>query len=472
MTGILPQEISALKRALDAGIAYRGGLTERPIPPQISPDEAMRRFGAALPDAGRDAVAVIDDLTGLGDAGLLQMASPAFFGYVIGASHPVGLAADILTAAWAQVTSYAQTTPTTVAVENALSASVIDLLGLPKASGAGIVTGATVANAVGVMAARGAVLRRMGWDVEAKGLFGAPEIQVVVGAEAHSAISAALRYAGLGAERVHRVATDDQGRVRAGAFAEVIQKLDGPILVILQAGHVNSGAFDPFAEVIPMARAKGAWVHVDGAFGLWVNAVPELAGRLAGVGMADSWAVDLHKWLNAPYDAGMVIVRDRAALVAAMSAKGAYLPGESGVPDPAETVMELSRRARGIPSWAILQHLGRDGVREMVARHCRLAGWIAAELQSEQGVTVLNEITANQVAFHCGTGAERDAATAEVLRIVQGRGRVYPSHGHWRGGGIIRVSVSGHRTGEREAGMLVDEVRAAWRQVRQSGIRG
>lgn len=462
---LLPEEVAAMRQALEIGITYREGLDSRPIPAQIGAEEAHRRFDHALTEDGRPAEKVLADLAGIGDEGLLQIASPRFFGYVVGASHPVGVAADIVTSAWAQVTSYAETTPTTVAVENAAVRDVLALLGLPADAGAGCVTGATVANTVAVMAARGAVLRGAGWDVEADGLFGAPEIHVVAGAEAHSAIDAALRYAGLGARRVHRVDTDQQGRMVVESFASVMAPLSGPILVILQAGHVNSGAFDPFAELIPIARAKGAWVHVDGAFGLWVNAMPELAARCEGVATADSWAVDLHKWLNAPYDSAMVVVRDRASLVSAMSAKGAYLPEASNVPDPADTVLELSRRARGLSSWAILQHLGSAGVREMISRHCRQAAWVASQLEAEPGLTVLNEITANQVAFHAGSGGDRDAQTAAVLHAVQARGRVYPSHGNWRGGEIIRVSISGHRTTDADVALLVDEIRSAWRAV-------
>jgi glutamate/tyrosine decarboxylase-like PLP-dependent enzyme len=472
MPGLEPAEIAALRQALDIGIAYREGITSRPIPPQIGSEEATRRFSGRLPDHGRDPAVILTDLAESGDAGLLQIASPSFFGYVVGASHPVGVAADILTSAWAQVTGYAEATPTTAAIENAMVRAVLDLLALPATAGAGVVTGATVANTVAVLAARGAVLRSAGWDVEARGLFGAPEIQVVVGAEAHSAVAAALRYSGLGAERVHRVSTDEQGRVIPSAFAATIEPLSGPILVILQAGHINSGAFDPFEQLIPIAHDKGAWVHVDGAFGLWVRAAPTLAAQLAGVEQADSWAVDLHKWLNAPYDAGLVIVRDRAALVAAMSAKAAYLPETSAVPDPSDMVPELSRRARGVPSWAILQLLGQAGVVEMIERHCRLARWVADELRAEPGLTVLNDVVANQVALSCGTDSSRDHDTAEVLRLIHQRGLVYPSHGHWRGGEIIRVSISGHRTTEREVGVLVDEVRSAWRQVRKSPPSG
>ncbi len=466
------EDEASLHAALGHAIAYRRTVQARPVNPQIDAGEAARRLGGGLNDGARDPVAVIDDMVAQADAGLLQITSPGFFAYVAGASHPVGVAADILVAAWGQNAAYAATTPGVAAMENAVCQWVIDLIGLPDSCGAGIVTGATLANTAGVMAARNALLRRANWDVEARGLFGAPEIQVVIGAEAHSATAAALRYAGFGAERVHRIPADEQGRMRVDAFAEVMAGLTGPILVILQAGHVNSGAFDAFAELMPIARAKNAWVHVDGAFGLWVHAVPALAGRLAGVADADSWAVDLHKWLNAPYDAGMVICRDRGALVRAMSAHGAYLPEHGAEWDPADCVPELSRRARGVPSYAILRTLGRDGVRAMVARHCGLAAMVGSALRQVEGITVMSESVSNQVAFRCGEGAAGDAATDAVLARVQAMGRVYPSHGVWRGRHIIRVSVCAYGTGEAEIGMLMADVTAAWAEVRGDGHGG
>lgn len=454
-------ELNAIKLAMEHSIAYREGASDRKVEPSIDASEATKRFGGPLADSGQSAENIIDDMAKLGDPGLLQMISPRFFGYVIGASHPVGFAADILTSAWAQISAYADLTPTVVAMENAVCEWVIDMLGLPEQSGAGIVTGATLGNAIAVMAARNAILKRHNWDVEKKGLFNAPEVQVVLGEEAHSAIAAALRYAGFGSERVHRVKTNDQGAIDASHFKQVIGNLDGPILTILQAGHVNSGAFDPFSEIIPMAREKNAWIHVDGAFGLWLHAVPELAPRLKGVADADSWAIDLHKWLNAPYDAGMVITRDREPLVASMSAKGAYLPGVSEMWDPNDSTPELSRRARGLPSYAILRHFGKDGVKDMVTRHCEMAEHVAAELENIQHVTVLNDVTCNQVAFYCGEGDARDETTKKVLKYIHDETRVYPSHGEWRGGQIIRVSIIGHKTGKAEIDELLSSIKQA-----------
>ncbi len=463
--GVTDDEATALRHAAEVVIAYRDGIAERPVAPVLSPDDAAKRFFGALPEEGQPASQVIADLAEAGDPGLLNMAAPGFFGYVIGGSHPAGVAADMLISGWSQVTGYYQTTPTTAAVEQVAAQWIIELLGLPETCGAGIVTGATLANTSAVMAARHALLKRANWDVEADGLYGAPEIQVVIGAEAHSAVHAALRYAGLGDKRVHVVPADDQGRMRVDAFTETLAGLSGPILVILQSGHVNSGAQDQFAEIIPLAHARGAWVHVDGAFGLWVHAVPGFAHLAQGVDQADSWAVDLHKWLQAPYDAGMVIVRDRAHLLGAMSAKGAYLPEEGAYWDPNDTTMELSRRARGVPSYAILKALGRSGVRAMVSGHCALARRAAEGLSKIEGATILNDVVCNQVALTLGDGETGDRQTLEVLHRVQAKGRSYPSHGVWKGRQIIRVSVSGYLIAESHIDALVEDVAEAWGAV-------
>ncbi len=453
----------------DAGryaIEYREGVGKRSIVPEMDVDEAVSRFRTALPEQGMAANSVIDQMVEDADAGLSQMCSPRYFGYVLGGSHPVGVAADMLVSAWGQNAGSAAETPAITGMERAVCDWSLDLLGLPEDCGVGIVTGATVANTQGIMAARHALLQNQGWDVEDQGLFGAPEIPVLIGDAAHSAPFAALRYAGFGAGRLSRVAVDEQRRVLPGAFKTALDACDAPPLVILQAGQINSGAFDPFEVLIPMVQARGGWVHVDGAFGLWLQAVPELRKRLAGVELADSWAVDLHKWLNAPFDAALCITRDRAPLVASMSARGSYLPDTSEHWEPTDSTFELSRRARGVASYAILRHLGRAGVQEMVARHCRLARLTADRLASVPGITVLNEIACNQVAICCGEAAEGDEQTRQVLDIVQKNGLVYPSHGTWGERQIIRISVIGYATGDLETDMLVDEITAAWQRVR------
>lgn len=461
-------EAGAMTAAAAEALAFRQTMADRPARPTVSLDEAVSRFRLPLDEAGIAGTEVIDRLVRDSAGAIHHMAAPTFFGFVIGGSHPVGVAADMLVSAWGQNAGSAYETPAVTGMERAVCDWAVDLMGLPPESGVGIVTGGTVANMVGVMAARNGLLAAQGWNVEDKGLFGAPEIPVLIGADAHSAPFAALRYAALGAGRAVRVATDGEGRMRPDALKAALAGCVGPPLVILQAGQINTGAFDPFEELVPMIHARGGWAHVDGAFGLWVAAVPELRHRLAGVETADSWAVDLHKWLSAPYDAGLAIIRNRPALVAAMSARGAYLPATTDHWEPTDSTPELSRRARGIPSYAILRHLGRSGVRELVARHCRLAERIAARIAAEPGLIVLNRIHSNQVAVSCGEGAAPDTLTGRVLARVQDQGRVYPTHGEWRGRKIIRVSVCSYAMHEPDADLVADEIIDAWRWVQES----
>jgi glutamate/tyrosine decarboxylase-like PLP-dependent enzyme len=316
---------------------------------------------------------------------------------------------------------------------------------------------------VGLAAARNALLARAGWDVEARGLFGAPEVHVVLGAEAHSTVFMALRLLGFGAERVTRVAVDGEGRMRADALAAALAPLRGPVIVLAQAGHINSGAFDPFEAVVAAARTRDAWVHVDGAFGLWARACPELAHLAAGIEAADSWATDGHKWPQVPYDCGAVVVRDVGALRRAMSFTASYLPS-GAARDPFEFTPELSRRARGFALWATLRALGRAGVAEMVARNSRVARRIAAGLARMPGIVVLNRVVLNQVAVACAAG---DAATRDLLARVQAEGRCFPSGGTWKDRAIIRISVCSGTAGEADADATVAafaRARAAMRE--------
>ena len=466
--GLTPDEASALEVAYRAALDYRQSLPERPARPVIGLDEAVARFRKPLPEEGVPAREVIEEIVRDGEDGVHQMTAPTFFGYVLGGSYPAGVAADFLVSAWGQNAGSAFETPSVTGMERAVCDWVIDLLALPPESGAGLVTGGTTANMVGVMAARHALLAAQGWNVEEKGLFGAPAFPVLIGKDAHSAPFAALRYAGLGAEYPLRVETDGEGRIDVDAFRAALDACTAPPLVVLQAGQINTGAFDFFDTLIPLVHERDGWVHVDGAFGLWVAAVPELHHRLAGVEQADSWAVDLHKWLNAPYDAGLVIVRDRPSLVAAMSARGAYLPPTTEHWEPADSTPELSRRARGVPSYAILRHLGRSGVRELVARHCRLTERVAKTLAAEAGLHVLNEIHSNQIAVVCGDGPDGDDQTMRVLERVQERGRVYPTHGEWHGRKIIRASVIGYAMHEDDVDLLASEIIDAWRWCQEN----
>lgn len=451
----------AVEAAARIAIAYRASLESSKVTPSLRPAEISERFDAPLAEIGEDAATVIENLASTAASGIHGHTSPRFFGYVCGGSMPVGLAADILVAAWGQNSASAWESPAVAVIEQTVCRWCLDLLGLPDDCGVGLVTGATVANTQAVIAARDALLARRGWDVGGRGLFGAPEIPVLIGADAHSAPLAGLKYAGFGLGQAIHIATDDQGRILLDALQAALEGCAQPPLVVLQAGQINTGAFDPFADAIPLVRQKQGWVHVDGAFGLWMHAVPELCSRLAGVTDADSWAVDLHKWLNAPYDAGLCILRDRTTLVAAMSARGAYLPDTGEIWDPSDSTLELSRRARGVPSYAILKHLGASGVREMISRHCSLAAYLAETLSAEPGFEILNHVVSNQVAISCG----EDARTSEVLKRIQARGKVYPSHGVWRDRQIIRVSISNHATDRADIDLLIDELRIAHEQA-------
>ncbi|SHG98434.1 pyridoxal phosphate-dependent decarboxylase family protein [Marivita hallyeonensis] len=451
----------AMESAAQHAVAYRADLADAPARPHLRPEGVEARFSIGLPEAGASAEDVIEQLVADASDGLHAHTSPRFFGYVCGGSMPVGAAADFLVTAWGQNSASSWESPSVAQIEQTVCHWCLDLLGLPGTSGVGIVTGATVANTQAIMAARDALLARQGWSVAKQGLFGAPEIPVFVGADAHSAPLAGLSYAGLGAGRAIRVDTDNQGRMRVDAVKDALAHCAQPPLVILQAGQINTGASDAFAKIIPLVHDMGGWVHVDGAFGLWLHAVPELKQRLAGVDLADSWAVDLHKWLNAPYDAGLCIVRDREALVRAMSARGAYLPATGNTWEPGDTTLELSRRARGVPSYAILRHLGAAGVRDMIARHCALAAHLADRLSQEPGIDILNEVVSNQVAIAC----KDDATTEAVLETVQARGKVYPSHGVWQGRKIIRASIINHATDWTDIDLLADEIISALRAL-------
>ena len=447
-------EKHALEVASREAIAFRQSLGARRVTPAHRPADIGGQFNIPLPEAGAPADAVISELARDAADGLHGHGSPRFFGYVLGGSMPVGIAADALVSAWGQNSASTWESPSVTSIERAVCHWCVDLMNLPRDAGVGIVTGATVANTQGIMAGRNFLLRQAGWDVEADGLFGAPSFPVLVGADAHSSPLGGLRYAGLGQNRATTVETDDQGRIRVDRFAESLDRCDAPPLVVLQAGQINTGAFDPFAELIPMVHARGGWVHVDGAFGLWLNAAPALRHRLAGVETADSWAVDLHKMLNAPFDAALCIVRDRATLVASMTARGAYLPSAGELWEPADSTMELSRRARGVPSYAILKHLGRSGVEAMMTRFCDLARRAADQLSQIPGIEVLNEVASNQVIFAC----ESDELTEAVLAKVQERGHVYPSHGEWRDRKVIRISVTNYATREPDIDLLVHEI--------------
>ena len=433
---------------------------------------AVPDWEGPTPEAGQPAEAVLEELVARAAPGLHAMTGPRFFGWVIGGSHPAGVAADWMSSAWGQNVGNHQAAPAASAAELVSGHWLVDILGLPASSSVGFVTGATMANLVGLAAGRSEVLRRVGWDVEADGLFGAPPIRMVVGEDVHVSALSALQFLGLGHSRVIKVATDGEGRMIPDGLVAALEGGEGPAIVMLQAGQINTGACDPFPELIPIARAHGAWVHVDGAFGLWAKAAPGRAALAAGVEDADSWATDGHKWLQSPYDTGFAIVRDPEAHRRAMAFGASYLPAvAAGERDPTHYVPELSRRARGFATWALLRHFGRAGIAEMVERNCRVAGQIAAALREEPGIAVVNAVALNQVILRFGperNAEEADRLTLATVSRLQSDGIAFAGASQWRGQWLMRVSVSSYATTEADGRMTAGAIRAAWRTVRGS----
>jgi glutamate/tyrosine decarboxylase-like PLP-dependent enzyme len=466
-----PAYADALARAASHALEFRAGLDARPQRPELDYAQMLARFAAPLPASGEAPAAVIDRLAALAEPGLAMMAGRRFFGWVIGGSNPVGVAADWLTSAWGQNVGNHLANPAGAACEAVAAQWLLELLDLPREASVGFVTGATMANFVGLAAARGEVLRRVGWDADAQGLFGAPPIQVLIGDDAHATVFSALQYLGLGHARVTRVAADSAGTIEPAAFERALQNISGPLIVILQAGQINTGAFDRFPQLIPLAHAHGAWVHVDGAFGLWARACPQRAALAAGIELADSWATDGHKWLQTPYDCGYAIVRHAEAHERAMSINASYLPTSVGDRDPSHLVPELSRRARGFATWAVISHLGRSGIAAMVERHCRLARQMAERIARVPGAQLLNEVVLNQAILRFGADAsieEGDRLTRAVIARVQDEGRCFVGGAMWRGRWVMRLSVIGEGTREEDAALAADAITSAWRTERDA----
>ena len=405
---------------------------------------------------------VIEELIAGAEPGVLAIPSGRFFGWVMGGVLPVTLAADWLTSTWDQNAGLLVSSPAAAGAEWVASEWLLDLLGLPGNSAVGFVTGAMIANFTCLAAARHDVLRRAGWDVEGDGLHGAPPVTVIVGEERHETVDVALRFLGLGEQRSLTVPADDQGRIRLDALTDILaQGGNTPLIVCLQAGNVHSGAFDPIAEAVDLAHQYGAWVHVDGAFGLWAAASAQYRHLVAGVERADSWASDAHKTLNVPYDSGLAIVAKAEAMYAAMGVHAAYLIQDER-PDPFSTVPEFSRRARGFPVWAALRSLGRRGVAEMVERFCRHARRFAAGLAELDGVRVVNDVVFTQVCVSFGT----DEATREVATRLLRDGTAWMTPSTWHGQAVLRISVSNWRTTEEDVDRTLAAVRRVLAEVR------
>ena len=433
-----PSELGALwAEAAQRAIAYRTGLAQR----RVSPDpgalpELVQHLGGNLPAGPTPADQVLDLLDRYGSPATTASAGGRFFGFVIGSSLPATVAASWLASAWDQNTGLLAAAPATTLLEQIALDWLLEILNLPRGSAGAFVTGGQMANFTSLAAARHSVLAKLGWDVESRGLFGAPEIPVVVGADAHSTIFKALAMLGLGRDRVLKVPIDAEGRMRADAMPDV----NGPVIVCIQHGNVNSGAFDPAAPIVDWARKRGGWVHVDGAFGLWARAAPSRAHLSKGAELADSWATDAHKWLNVPYDCGIALVRDPAALRGAMGTAAVYLQ-ESSVREPMQYTPELSRRARGVEVWAALKSLGRSGVAELVERCCTHATRFADGLR-DAGFEVLNDVVLNQVLVSFGS----DEETRRVIECIQREGTCWCGGTQWRGRAAMRISVSSWAT--------------------------
>jgi glutamate/tyrosine decarboxylase-like PLP-dependent enzyme len=426
-------------------IAYLDGLAGRSVAPTPEAIRGLERLEESLPDGPTDPVETLRLLDAAGSPATTATAGPRYFGFVIGGALPAALAANWLAGAWDQNAGMVAASPVAARLEGVALGWLVSLLGLPQETAGAFVTGATMANFTGLAAGRHAVLRSAGWDVEGDGLFGAPPVTVVVGAEAHTTVHKALGLLGLGRKRVITVPADEQGRMRADA----LPAMAGPTIVCAQAGNVNTGAFDP-AELIARAHEAGAWVHVDGAFGLWAAASPGRAHLLDGYARADSWATDAHKWLNVPYDSGLAFVRDGSALRTAFSIRAAYLVHATGL-DPMDHTPESSRRARGIEVWAAMRSLGRAGLRDLVDRTCRHASRFAQELRAA-GFEILNDVVLNQVLVSFGS-AER---TLRVVSALQREGTCWCGGTEWRGRAAMRISVSSWATTDADVERSLD----------------
>ncbi len=429
-----------LHRTADIASRYLETLDARSVAPAPEALARLAELNQPLPDQPEDPVAVLEMLDRIGSPATMAMAGRRFFGFVIGGSLPAALAANWLASAWDQNPGLFVASPIGTVLEEISLGWLLDVLKLPPGSGGAFVTGATVANFTVLAAARHAVLKRAGWDVESDGLFGAPPITVVLGDEVHPSVIKALGMLGLGRSRVIRVPVDGQGRMRANE----IPRLNGPAIVCMQAGNVNTGAFDPAGEVCARAHDAEAWAHVDGAFGLWAAASTAHGHLVSGVENADSWSTDAHKWLNVPYDSGLAFVRDPVPLKQAMSLTAAYLPqGEHR--EPSQYTPELSRRARGVEIWAALRSLGREGLNDLIQRNCRLAARFSTEL-NRGGCEILNDVVLNQVLVSFGDAAR----TRQVIERIQRDGTCWCGPTEWQGRTAMRISVSSWATRDED----------------------
>ena len=434
---------------------YLASLPERSVVPSSVSVAALEQLGGLLPDAPTDPAQILALLDDIGSPATVATAGPRYFGFVIGGTLPAALAANWLAGAWDQNGAMQVMSPVAARLEEIVLQWTIDLLDLPTGSGAGFVTGTTMANFTSLAAARTALLKRAGWNVEEDGLFGAPPIDVVVGDEVHVSLLKALSLLGFGRSRVTRIPVDNQGRMRFDA----LPPLNDRTLLCIQAGNVNTGAFDPAEQICARARDANAWVHVDGAFGLWGALSPQYAPLLAGFNAADSWAIDCHKWMNVPYDSGLAVVREPQHLQAAMSISAAYL-ASSNMREPWHYVPESSRRARAIELWAAMRSLGRAGLRELIERNCRQAR-LFAQLLADAGFSILNDVVLNQVLVSFGTADQ----TRAIIAAIQSDGTCWCGGTQWQGNTAMRISVSSWATTDEDVQRSADAIVKIARQL-------
>jgi glutamate/tyrosine decarboxylase-like PLP-dependent enzyme len=437
-----------LANAAGMALSYAGSVDDRPTTPSQAALDALAAFDEPLTESGRDAEETLRLLADAGGPATVASTGGRYFGFVTGATYPVALGSAWLAAAWDQNAALPVMSPVAARLHDVVRAWLVDVLRLPAETGLAFVTGATVANASCLAAARDELLARLGWDAQADGLFGAPPFPVVIGERAHSTLAKSLGLVGLGRARVHTVPADDQGRLRA----DLLPDLAGPVLVCTQAGEVNTGAFDPFDEIADWLAERGGWLHVDGAFGLWARADPTRAALVTGLERADSWATDGHKWLNVGYDCGLAFVRDLATLRRTFTAAAGYLP-TGGRFDAMHHTPQSSQRARQVEVWAVLRTLGRSGVADLVARACAAARQIADALAAG-GLTVLNDVVLNQVLVRVVDGPTTEA----LIAAVQADGRVWCGPTVWDGAAAMRVSVSSWKTGQADAALAAQVI--------------
>ncbi len=453
-----------LERAHAHAVEFLRSLPDRYVGARATRAELLEALRIPLSDRGQAASEVIDLLAAQGERGAVGSAAPRYFGFVIGGSLPVALAADWLVSTWDQNPGIYATSPLISVIEEVAREWLLDLFDLPRQSSVGFVTGCQMAHFTCLAAARNAVLERAGWDVEADGLGGAPRVHVVTSEEAHVTVDVALRFLGFGTRGIVRIEADREGRMRADRLRTALEALDGPVIVCTQAGNVNTGSFDPVAEIAAVTRERGAWLHVDGAFGLWTRTSPSLSHLGSGLELGDSWATDAHKWLNVPYDCGVAIVRDPRAHRAAMTSTAAYLVQTHGAErDSVDWVPEFSRRARGVTVYAALRALGRDGVAALIDRCCARASQMAGLLRAEPGIEVLSDVVLNQVLVRFGGD---DELTRRVVTGVQQDGTCWLGGTTWKGLAAMRISVSNWATEESDIEASAAAIVRVWRGLR------